>query len=122
MPHRTDRLFAALGNWERLQVLRVVMRNGPITGLQIQDRTGYSQENVSRYLKILEAEGLIERGGRQRAPYFVPLHRETRALLLAAGRIHEAHLGESATEARALIKEMEKLPASPEEDAAEAKS
>jgi hypothetical protein len=67
-----------------------------------------NQPNLSKYLRDLSSEGLVERDGNNWTPYRVPRPTETRMLLRAAGLIHAAHHGASASDGMDLAREIER--------------
>jgi DNA-binding GntR family transcriptional regulator len=67
-----------------------------------------SQPNLSKYLRDLAAEGLVERVGNAQSAFRVPHEAETRALLRAAGLIHAKHHGARLSDGMALANEMKR--------------
>lgn len=108
MASRTHLLFKTLGSPERLAVLRIILREGQADHQLLRERLQISQPNLSKYLRDLSFEGLVERAGNTWAPYSVPRPTETRTLLRAAGLIHAAHHGASASDGIDLAREMER--------------
>lgn len=86
---RTHRIFGALADEQRINVLLEVLDRGETRPAEIQAALGMSQPAVSRALGQLRAEGLVERGN-QRTPFRVPRPREVRSLLRAASLIEHA--------------------------------
>jgi hypothetical protein len=84
------------------------VREGEIKQPLLRERLKMTQPNLSRYLSELSAQGLVERAGNAQAPFRVPRPTETRTLLCAAGRIHAAHHGASASDGGELASEMER--------------
>lgn len=113
MPSRTNLLFRALSSPERLRVLRAILGEEAIGQAELRKRLSLGQPTLSRHLRDLSAEGLIERLGNTRAPFRASRPVETRAMLRAAGLIHAGHHGESASDGMTLVREM----ARQEEDA-----
>lgn len=108
MTSRTHLLFRTLASPERLEVLRAVLRESEIKQPLLRAQLGMSQPNISKYLRELSAQGLVERTGNAQGPFRVPRPSETRALLRAAGRIHAAHHGASASDGMDLADEMDR--------------
>ncbi|MEV5611557.1 metalloregulator ArsR/SmtB family transcription factor [Streptomyces sp. NPDC052225] len=63
-----DRLFAALANGTRREVLRLLREAGPQPVQAIADRFDMARPSLSEHLKVLREAGLVseERAGRQR--------------------------------------------------------
>ncbi|MFI6878676.1 metalloregulator ArsR/SmtB family transcription factor [Streptomyces sp. NPDC050400] len=63
-----DRLFAALANGTRREVLRLLRERGPQPAGAIADRFDMARPSLSEHLKVLREAGLVseERAGRQR--------------------------------------------------------
>ncbi|WP_078970787.1 ArsR/SmtB family transcription factor [Streptomyces chattanoogensis] len=63
-----DRLFAALANGTRREVLRLLREDGPQPVQQIAEHFAMRRPSLSEHLKVLRDAGLVseERAGRQR--------------------------------------------------------
>lgn len=108
MASRTNLLFRALSSPERLAVLRAVLGEEEIGQPELRERLSLSQPTLSRHLRELSEEGLVERLGNTRSPFRAARPDETRALLRAAGLIHAAHHGASTSDGMELVREMER--------------
>ncbi|MEU7179964.1 MULTISPECIES: ArsR/SmtB family transcription factor [Streptomyces] len=63
-----DRVFAALANGTRREVLRLLREDGPQPVQQLAERFAMRRPSLSEHLKVLREAGLVseERAGRQR--------------------------------------------------------
>ncbi|WP_306318578.1 MULTISPECIES: metalloregulator ArsR/SmtB family transcription factor [unclassified Streptomyces] len=63
-----DRIFGALANGTRREVLRLLREHGPQPAGAIADRFDMARPSLSEHLKVLRDAGLVseERSGRQR--------------------------------------------------------
>jgi DNA-binding transcriptional ArsR family regulator len=106
VPPQTDRLFSALANPNRLALLRAVLLAGEASGPQLQQQFGFSQPTLSKHVKPLIDEGLLERSGGFHGSLYAPHPREAQTLLRAAAEIQAAHYGALASDALELAEEM----------------
>lgn len=64
---RTDRVFTALGDRTRRDLLRAVSEHGPVTATHLAAERDISRQAVAKHLGILDRAGLVvpERRGRE---------------------------------------------------------
>lgn len=72
------KIFKALGNERRLQILKVLINEGSLTLLEISKIINFSFKTVSKHLIILEDAGFVTRNLEGRRQYFAiaPLKKE----------------------------------------------
>lgn len=92
MPARTHEIFAALSDAKTLAVLLTLLEHGERRPRDLEADTGLSQSIVSRSLRSLARQGIVERGN-QRTPYRVLRPAHTRSMVRAAALIEHAWTG-----------------------------
>lgn len=91
-----DRILEALGDARTQAIVRRLLE-GPATQAELQASVGCDQGTVSRATAALRMLGLVAATGGKRSLTWAPVHRdELVAMILAADRLAEAVLRETA--------------------------
>ncbi|AJT65404.1 HTH-type transcriptional regulator NmtR [Streptomyces lydicus] len=126
-----DRLFAALANGTRREVLRLLREDGPQPVQQIAEHFAMRRPSLSEHLKVLRDAGLVseERAGRQRiyrleaAPlsevqdWLSPYERFWRGKLAGLGELLDRIPDTPDTSCTSDTPEIPELPEIPDEEA-----
>jgi len=80
------KIFKALGNENRLKILKLLRENTELPVMEIADRIHLSIKSTSKHLVLLKNVGFLESGGKKKSVYYSlnpDLSQEIKVLLKA---------------------------------------